>query len=314
MKTNHSPGTALICLTLLITITTLVLAGCMESGQKQQDQMIAVGENQGEKPVATAIANTGTITAQPSSLPHPSTPFIAIDPISDKNTGDLIIISGTTNLPSGASIYLKEVNESTGDVSMRANHLACPDTSGVNRWRFIIDSTPWMRPGTHRFQVSTPKGDVNSPVQFNLTGRFLGPETILYYESGSRSATIPGSGSYPYIIVNPIGDHKKGDIFRITGTTNLVEGTLLQCTVWPEYYEDRSKRPAIISKDDCDGQFIIAGSPAAIVKGTGDTNRWICPVDLRISPENIGMIVHVSTTDEYFTVREIFGNATFTLT
>jgi hypothetical protein len=151
------------------------------------------------------------------------------------------------------------------------------------------------------------------PISDRNTGRFPGPETIRYFESGSGSATIPGSGSNPSITVDPIGDHKKGDIFRITGTTNLIEGTMLQCTVWPEYYEDRSKRPALISTDDCDGQFIIAGAPAAIVKGTVDTNRWVCPVDLRISPENIGMIIHVSTTDEYFTSREVYGNATFNL-
>ncbi len=300
-----------------VTITgiliIIVCTGCMSTETPASAPVIIISESPSMVPVTSSTYTGNTAAVKTDSSPVPDAPFITIDPISDKNTGDLIIISGTTNLPSGASVYLKDVNKSTGELRMRANHIACPDTSGVNRWRFIIDSTPWMRPGPHRFQVSTPKGDVNSSVQFNLTGRFLGPETIRYYESGSGSATIPGSGSYPSITVDPIGDHKKGDIFRITGTTNLIEGTMLQCTVWPEYYEDRSKRPAIISKDDCDGQFIIAGAPAAIVKGTGDTNRWVCPVDLIISPENIGMIVHVSTTDEYFTTREVYGNATFNL-
>jgi len=313
MKSYQKPGPGLVCLALLITIAILMVAGCTESTPEQQEQMTTLNDKQSDKHASATTVMIRTTTAQPASAPDPSAPFINVDPIRDMNTGDLVIFSGTTNLPSGASIYLKEINESTGELTMRANNIACPDTSGVNRWRFIIDSTPSMRPGTHRFQISTPEGDVYSSVQFNLTGRFAGPETIWYYESGSGSATIPGSGSYPSITVDPIGDHKKGDIFRITGTTNLIEGTLLQCTVWPEYYEDRSKRPVMISKDDCDGQFIIAGAPAAIVKGTGDTNRWVCPVDLRISPENIGMIVHVSTTDEYFTVREVYGNATFNL-
>ncbi len=313
MKTQQRSGLGLICLTLLIVVATLVSAGCLESTPDQQSRTTPANNQQSEKPAAATIVTTMTTTAQPASAPDPSTPFITVDPIDDKNTGDLVIISGTTNLPSGTSIYLKDVDESTGDLTMRANRIACPDTRGVNRWRFVFDSTAWMRPGRYRYLVSTQKGNVNCSVQFNLNGTFPGPENILYYQSGSKSATIRGTGSYPYITVDPIGDRKKGDIFRITGSTNLVEGTLLQCTVWPEYFEDRSKRPAIISKDDCDGQFNIAGSPTAVVKGNGDTNRWSCPVDMTIFPEKTGMIVHVSATDEYFTVREIYGNATFNL-
>lgn len=309
MKTHQKSGPVLISLSILIIVAILV-AGCVDSTQDQQSRITATSDKQSENP---ATATTKITTAQPTLTPDPFTPFITVDPISDKNTGDLVIISGTTNLPSGTSIYLKEINESTGESTMRANNVACLDTRGVNRWRFVLDSTVWMRPGRYRYLMSTPKGDVNSSVQFNIKGTFHGPETILYYQSGSKSATIRSTGSYPYITIDPIGDRKKGDIFRITGSTNLVEGTMLQCTVWPVYFEDRSKRPAIISEDDCDGQFNIAGSPTAVVKGTGDTNRWSCPVDMTIFTEKTGMIVHVSTTDEYFTAREIYGNATFEL-
>jgi hypothetical protein len=320
MTTHQKLGLGLISLAVLIAVATLVFADSLLFAPGQQDQMPATSDKNGENPVAGTTVMAGTMntpvpqkTAQPTSAPDPSTPFITIDPVSDKNTGDLVIISGTTNLPSGTSIYLKEINESTGESTMRANNVACPDTHGVNRWRFVLDSTAWMRPGRYRYLVSTPKGDVNSSVQFNLKGSFHGPENILYYRSGAKSATIRGTGSYPCITVDPIGDRQKGDIFRITGTTNLVEGTMLQCTVWPVYFEDRSKRPVIISEDDCDGQFNIAGSPTAVVKGTGETNQWSCPADMTIFPEKTGMIVHVSTTDEYFTVKEIYGNATFEL-
>lgn len=291
----------------------VICTGCMTSESSSPAKVSIPSESPSLVPATSSTQTGSTAPAKNDSYPVPGTPFITIDPISDKNTGNLIIISGTTNLPSGASIYLKDINVSTGETTMRANNIACPDTRGVNRWRFIMDSTPWMRPGEYRYLVSTPKGDVNSSVQFNLKGTFLGPEKILYYQSGSKTATISGSGSYPIITVDPIGDRQKGDIVRITGTTTLIEGTMLQCTVWPEYFEDRSKRPAIISKNDCNGQFVIAGAPTAVVKGTGDTNRWICPVDLRISPEKTVMNVHVSTTNEFFTVREIYGNATFNL-
>jgi hypothetical protein len=299
-----------------VTITGIMIivlcTGCMSKETPSSAPVSIPSESPSMVP-ATSSTQTGSTAAEKTdSYPVPDAPFITIDPISDKNTGDLIITSGTTNLPPGASIYLKEINESSGESTMRANQIACPDIRGVNRWRFVFDSTAWMRPGRYRYLVSTPKGDVNSSVQFNLKGTFLGPEKILYYESGSKLSTIRGTGA-PYITVDPVGDRQKGDIFRITGTTNLVEGTQLQCTIWPEYFEDRSKRPVVISKDNCDGQFNIAGSPIVVVKGTGDTNRWSCPEDMTIFPERTGMIVHVSTTDEYFTVKEVYGNATFSL-
>jgi hypothetical protein len=298
---------------MIAIIIAVICTGCMTPDPSPPATVSIPSESPSLVPSTSRTQTSSTAPAKNDPSPVPDAPFITIDPISDKNTGDLIIISGTTNLPSGTSIYLKDVNESTGELTMRANNIACPDTRRVNRWRFVFDSTAWMRPGRYQYLVSTPKGNVNSSVQFNLNGAFAGPEKILYYQGGTKSATVPGTGSYPSITVDPIGDRHKGDIIRITGTTNLVEGTLLQCTVWPVYFDDRSKRPAIKSEDPCDGQFNIAGSPTAVVKGTGDTNRWSCPADLTIFPEKTSMNVHVSTTDEFFTVPEIYGNATFNL-
>jgi hypothetical protein len=240
-------------------------------------------------------------------------PFIRIDPVGDKNTGDLIIISGTTNLPSGTGIYLKERNESTGEMAMRANTYACPDPDGVNRWSLVLESTMWMRPGNYGFRVSTPGGDVTDSVQFDLTGRYSGPEEIRYYSSGSRTATISGTGA-PFIHVDPIGDRHKGDIFRISGTTNLAEGTLLDCTIWPVFYEDRSKRPSqsAINGNPCNDPFAMNGRSAVVVKGTGDANRWSFPADMT-NMKKTEMLVRVSTTDQLLTKREIFGNASFRL-
>ncbi|MGD0079087.1 MAG: hypothetical protein ABSB80_00385 [Methanoregula sp.] len=320
MKKDQKPNIGLTCLAVLIIAATLVIAGCMESTQGPQDQVTAANDKQSKNPAAGAFVATGTTaapaplkTTQTASAPAPSTPFITIDPIGNKTTGDLIIFSGTTNLPPASPVYLKEINESTGEPAVIANAIACPDSRGENRWTVVFDSTDSMRPGEYRYLVSTPGGEINSSVQFNLSGTFLGPEAIRYYQDGSKTATISGSGSYPYITVDPIGDRHEGDIFRISGITNLVEGTMLYGTVWPVYYEDRSKRPATISKDPCDWQFNMIGYPVAVVKGTGDTNRWSFPVDTIMLPKT-GMIVHVSTVNEAFTVKEFYGNATFNLT
>ena len=315
MKNHQKSGTVLICIALIIVVATIATAGCANIGK---GQITATGNQQSEHPAAgtpLVPATTKTpeqpVEAQLAPASSPSTPFITIDPIGDKNTGDLIIISGTTNLPSGASVYLKAMNESTGESMMMANTFACPDAHRVNRWRFVYDSTDWMRPGRQRYLVSTPMGDVNSSVQFNLKGTFIGPEKILYYDSGSKFSTIRGTGA-PYITINPIGDRQIGDIFRISGTTNLIEGTMLYGTVWPVYYEDKSKKPSNTSDDFCDGQYNMVGYAPAVVKGTGDTNRWSFPADMTIQTRT-EMIVHVSTVNEEFTERDVYGNATFTL-
>jgi len=319
MNSRQNFGIGLICLSLFIAVVAAITIGpgllTGAPADQQESSIKQSGENKTAEMTITIGMTPLTVTPDNASTPTSSTsshaPFITIDPISDKNTGDLVIISGTTNLPSGTSMYLKEINESTGESMMMANNHVCPDTYGVNRWRFVYDSTDWMRPGRHRYLVSTPEDDVNRSVQFNLKGTFFGPEKILYYQNGSKFATISGTGS-PYITINPIGDRQKGDIFQISGTTNLIEGTMLYGTVWPVYFEDRSKRPSTISQDFCDGQFNMIGYSIAVVKGTGDSNRWSFPADMTIQ-QKTGMIVHVSTTNEYFTIREIYGNATFNL-
>ena len=242
----------------------------------------------------------------------PSAPFITVNPIGNKNTGDLIVINGTTNLPSRTSIYLNEINQSTREATITANTIACPDRNNVNRWSFALDSTAWMKPGSYRYIVSTISGNVNGSVQFTLNGAFLGPDSILYYQ-GSKESTISGTGS-PYINVNPVSDRQKGDIFLISGSTNLVEGTMLYCTVWPVYFEETAKKPSDHSLDPCDGQYNMIGYPTPVVKGTGDTNSWSFPADMTHFQENTVMIVHVSTVNEDFTEKEIYGNSTFNLT
>jgi hypothetical protein len=308
MTADPRSGCGFLCLAVFLTIAIMLVAGCTDH---PQGPMTGSGSPQNEQPAS----GTGTIPAiievptEPAT--GPSTPFITINPIGTKNTGDLIIINGTTNLPPRTSVYLKEINQSTGESTMIANTIACPDAGGVNRWSFALDSTAWMKPGGYRYMVSTPDGMVNTSVQFALNGEFTGPASTLYYKD-SKDSTIRGTGA-PSITVNPIGDRRKGEIFLISGTTNLVEGTVLDCTVWPIYYEDPSKKPKNISSDPCEGQYNMIGYSTLVVNGTGDTNSWSFPADMTRFPENTTMIVHVSTTNEDLTERGIYGNSTFYL-
>jgi hypothetical protein len=319
MKSHQNFGIGLICLGLFIAVVAAITIGpgllTGTHADQQETSITQSGENKTVEMTVTTGMTLLTVTPDNATKTTPSTtshaPFITIDPISDKNTGDLVIISGTTNLPPRTSVYLKEMDESTGESTIRANKVVCPGIDGVNRWTFAFDSTASMKPGSHRYIVSTPKGNATGSVQFTLKGTFLGPEKILYYQSSSNLATISGTGT-PFIVVNPIGDRQKGDIFRVSGTTNLIEGTVLSCTIWPAYFEDKSKRPAIPSDDPCDGQWYAMSVSTAVVKGTGDTNRWSFAVDTTIA-EKTEMIVHVSTVNEDFSKKEIYGNTTFNL-
>jgi hypothetical protein len=318
MKFNQNLVIGLLCLGLfvaiVITVGSSLLTGIPLNQQKTE--VTKNGENITETMNVTSGTNPGITTSENETMQTPpmvtDEPFISINPISDKNTGDLIIISGTTNLPSRTPIYLKDINDSTGEDTIIANTIACPDTSGINHWSFALDSTDSMRPGGYRYKVSTTSGDVNSSVQFMLNGQFLGPDSTLYYQD-SKEATVRGTGT-PYINVNPIGDRQKGDIFLVSGTTNLVEGTMLYCTVWPVYFEDTSKKLSTHSLDPCNGQYNMIGYPTTVVKGTGDTNNWSFPADMALFEENTEMIVHVSTVNEDFTEKDIYGNSTFNLT
>ena len=313
MKSHQIFGIGFICLGLFVAALTIGLGFLPSNPFEPQKTPIVVSSNNN----STSLAVTTQLPISPDKRAIvidknvTDASSITIDPIFDKNIGDLIIISGTTTLPPRTSIYLKEIDRNTGQATMKANKVVCPDSNGINRWTFVFDSTSMMKPGSYQYFVSTPKGNVASSVQFTLKGKFLGPEKTQYFQKDSKLATLRGTGN-PYININPIGDRKKGDVFRVSGTTNLAEGTLLSCTLWPEYFEDVSKRPSVSSNDPCNGQWYAISASTAVINGGGDINRWSFAADTTIA-EKTKMIVHVSTTDEDFTKKEIYGNITFDL-
>lgn len=309
MKTQQKTGIGFICLAMLI-IATLVIAGCVGSTSGGQGQMTATSDKPDENPNAGTIVATGTTTApallktaQPTPAADSSVPFITIDPIGNKNIGDLLVISGTTNLPEKTWIYLSRTFGSSGDVVTMANKQVLPGTNGINRWRFAFDSSGF-RPGSYTLTVATREKDVAESAQFSLQGMFLGTDSPVYY---SGTSGTPGSVGTPSITVQPVGDRQQGDVFLISGTTSLAEGTLLLCQIYPAYFEDATKRLATSS-----------GSPTSIavdtivVRSTGNANRWACALDTD-GYEKTGYVVNVSTISVDGVRKDIFGSVHFTL-
>jgi len=112
MKTQQESGFRLICLVLLITVATLMVAGCMDSTPGQQGQGTIVHDKQQENPAAVMTVVTGTATAlvpQKTKEPTPATGssdgVIQLDPLAD-NYGDYVI-TGTTSLPVGTGLILQ---------------------------------------------------------------------------------------------------------------------------------------------------------------------------------------------------------------
>ena len=296
-------------LMLFLVIALIAFAGCADTDGEKGRQGIPATNEQKEIPVAAAGTPrdvTGLLvhatTVQYTPTPDSSAPYITFDPIGGKNIGDLLVFSGTTNLPEKTAVFLYRSYGSTGEEKLVSNREVFAGPGGINRWRFVSDSSGFD-PGSYSVTVTTGKKDVKGSAQFTLSGTSLRPASLIYYSGAKMSA----SGT-PAITVSPIADHKQGDVFLITGTSSLEEGTLLLCDIHPVYFDDPSKRPATAYNGPSG-----SATDTIVIRGTGGLNRWSFAVDTNAF-EKTEYVVNVSTVSEDFTAREIFGRTQFSLT
>jgi len=223
------------------------------------------------KPITSAdpvsTTNAGSQSATTGYPIADSVKYIRIDPVADKTTGDLLIVTGSTNFPAGTILMVQTGNYGVGyggDTMVREG------TGGVNRFSMPLD-TSILKPGTQKITVTNMKGDlakgdyglgtVNGTTSFTLKGTYLGTDTPV-------KATITGND---YIHLNSIGDKKVGDQFLITGTTSLPTGTGLIWEVMPY----TGTTPTGL---DMDAKGIMANN--AVTKGNGTANRVSLAVDM----------------------------------
>ena len=293
-------------LAVILTIAVIMVSGCTGTSEEAQDPAAMPGGTLQEKPfgIGTTMVTAGTLvqpaTVQHTGAPDPSAPYITFDPIGDKKIGDLLIFSGTTNLPEKTPVNLYWAVGSTEE-KMVSNREVFAGGDGVRRWRFVSDSGGF-EPGIYSVRVATGKNDVTGSAQFTLSGTSLRPKDVIYYSGAGKL-----SGGTPSITVNPIDDHRQGDVFLITGTSGLEEGTLLLCNIYPLYFEDRTKRPATMHKGPSG-----SASDTIVIRGSGGLKRWSVAIDTNAF-EKTDYIVNVSTVSEDFSVQEIFGRAQFAL-
>jgi len=146
-------------------------------------------------------------------------PFITVDPVGTKAVGDLVIISGTTDLAEGTDLFVQIENATnTGAKVLKG-------TGGINRWSVPVDTFD-IKPGEYIVRVTENKGqnkektalvfgDTTNTTRLVLTGTFLGSDTPVSGDNQSNA----------YIILDPINTRNKGEQFLVTGRTNLSVGT-----------------------------------------------------------------------------------------
>ena len=212
--------------------------------------------------------NTGSQSATTGNTPVDTGQYILIDPVADKITGDLLIVTGSTNLPAG-TILMVDVG-STG-VGMGGDAAVTTGPGGVNRFSSPVD-TSGLKPGTQTITVNNMIGDlakgdyrpgnVKGTATFTLKGTYLGADTRVQ----------PTITKDDYIRINAIGNRSSaGEQFLITGTTSLPAGTTL---IW-EVMPDTGTPPTGL---DLNATGIMANN--AVTKGDGTSNRVSLAVDM----------------------------------
>jgi hypothetical protein len=216
-------------------------------------------------------ANTSGQPATAGIIPADSTPYIRIDPAGEKTTGDLLIVTGTTDLPAGTILM---VNVGSSGVGYGSDTIIRTGTGGINRFSAPVD-TAILKPGTNTITVTQMLGDVtkgdyrmgtlNGTTTFALNGMYRGADTPV-------QATITKDD---YIRITAIGDRTVGDQFLITGTTSLPVGTTLIWQIMPS-------TGTVPTTLDMNATGIMANN--AVTKGDGTENRVSLAVDTTDHP------------------------------
>jgi hypothetical protein len=242
--------------------------------------------------ILSGTAGTGSTQSQDLN----SSGYIKVDPIAGKITGDLLIVSGTTNLAAGTSLMVSVGN-------FGSNAVVTAGTDGVNRYSMPVDTSSF-KPGVLTVNVTEMTGDpakgnyvpgsVKGSTTFTLTGSYLGSDTPVQVTPAASD----------FITVNPVGDRSVGDLFLISGTTSLPVGTSLLWQVMP----DTGIAPTSVNKTATG----LAGSNM-VTKGSGATNRVSFAADMNRMPAGKWVVLVGVMKNGEFDVENPIATAYFTL-
>jgi hypothetical protein len=255
---------------IIIAVVCIALAAGFPGAKPSGSAGPAGDANPGERIIPAGSDGlpdgTGTGTASPG-------PYIRIDPVPDRTTGDLLIVSGTTNLPAG-TILLVVTHGASTDTFVRTG------TGGINRFSSPIDTTI-LDPGVLNITVLRMLG---SPAHGDYRPGILNATTTSTLKGASRvagPAAQPTAGGNDFIRIDAIGTRKAGDQFLITGTTSLPAGTGILWKVTPERRFFENPLGSLFSQDT--GQtgmysdMMMANS--VVTRGSDTVNRVTYALD-----------------------------------
>ena len=99
---------------------------------------------------------------------------------------------------------------------------------------------------------------------------------VTYSTSVQTPCPPISANATPYIIINPISSHNVGDVFEVTGTTNLGVDTKIFLDLSEPYLLDPGPFVTADPNYKCSG----TKGYVKIQKGAGGTNIWSYPVNL----------------------------------
>jgi hypothetical protein len=213
-----------------------------------------------------------------SQYPPDPSHWIEIDPIRNFQIGSdadriLFNISGTTNLPVNSLLFIEVYRKDPGSGKEEKDLL----------WNAVAPvENDGRKNNTVFYAENVTKGFYNSIIK---PGDYL---AIIrrYNVSASKNFTILGKDPLPFIWIriDPFGERYHGDIFNITGTTNLPAGSEIIVKAvrhYPAYlYPSCSvKESDVIHLRECVNSIEHFEKRVRIDKADGGDNTWIISAD-----------------------------------
>lgn len=256
------------CSIVFFIFTILLVSGCVSPSTSP------------EIPLSLTPANSGIPDSQPAAeltYQYPPDPshWIEVDPIKNftilsGSGADRIVfnITGTTNLPVNSLLFVEPYrnNPSLGkeETALFANVVVPVENKGGISNTFF-----------YAVNVSADKGGFPiKPGEYRIVVR-------RWNVTNSTGFTILGKDPLPWIWIriDPVGEHHVGDIFNITGTTNLPAGLDINGRFGAEIHSCPTFQtlPSGFSGSLCGHDCIpgdFSNNKIPIIQGDGGINTW----------------------------------------
>jgi hypothetical protein len=221
------------------------------------------------------ILATGTFTIFPTAT---------IGTIADLHVGEMLVITGTTNLPAGEDLdlhcYRMPLSSSSDNkYDGFGGRVSIIRGSGLsNTWSFAMDTSAVV-PGEYIVKVNRVIA-INASDAGYKTGDLLATSRFMLTDTIS-DLTQPGSvnpNQAVFLTINPPGMRGLGEKFFLNGTTNLpVDTELLLEVIERNDVGTFTIDPKTQEKTEKPGYTVT--SLLYVLPGTSGVNRWSTVVD-----------------------------------